>query len=447
MKSLISVLICSLLLSTFMLAQSQENEDQRNQIRFFVDYTGFKNIKNTNETYQEIYIALSNSQLSYFKKGAKYLAGINILILVKDLEDNQVARSEWESISEIDSLQQAERQVAFEIAGFLLPPGKYNMEIDVTDLNSKTSGTYNQPMSVIDLSENKLQLSEIEFSQSIKRTENINKFVKNNLEILPHPARVYGSGSPFMYFYSEIYNLNPDSDGYSKEYSIIDDQNNVVKFSEKDYVASSINSIWVEKINLLPYVSSKYLLRLKIIDKKTGNTELRESEFWLNNPNKLVSFAQMDDTDIEEFRAQIYYLVDKNELKLYDQLNRKAKVEYINNFWKNRSPEFKKEHLQRFYIAQQRFSSKGTPAWKSDQGRIYITYGPPDEIEREPASINSKAYEIWIYESLKKQAQVIFVFGDLAIFGNYQLLHSNIKSPDRMEIYNPKWREELMIAR
>ncbi len=42
--------------------------------------------------------------------------------------------------------------------------------------------------------------------------------------------------------------------------------------------------------------------------------------------------------------------------------------------------EFKEEHYRRIAYANEHFAS-GIPGWKTDRGRIYITYGPPDEIE------------------------------------------------------------------
>src|ERR1700736_3561005 len=61
--------------------------------------------------------------------------------------------------------------------------------------------------------------------------------------------------------------------------------------------------------------------------------------------------------------------------------------QFIEQFWLRRDPtpdtaenEFKEEHCRRIAYASERYAS-GIPGWKSDRGRIYITYGPPDEIE------------------------------------------------------------------
>ena len=46
--------------------------------------------------------------------------------------------------------------------------------------------------------------------------------------------------------------------------------------------------------------------------------------------------------------------------------------------------EYKEEHYRRIAYANERFAS-GIPGWKTDRGRIYITYGPPDERDEHPS--------------------------------------------------------------
>ena len=64
--------------------------------------------------------------------------------------------------------------------------------------------------------------------------------------------------------------------------------------------------------------------------------------------------------------------------------------QFIEQFWLRRDPtpdtaenEFKEEHYRRIAYANERYAS-GIPGWKTDRGRIYITFGPPDENESHP---------------------------------------------------------------
>ncbi|MGA7766775.1 MAG: GWxTD domain-containing protein [Candidatus Sulfotelmatobacter sp.] len=65
----------------------------------------------------------------------------------------------------------------------------------------------------------------------------------------------------------------------------------------------------------------------------------------------------------------------------------KQRDDFVIAFWKRRNPtpgspenRFKETHYQRIAYANQHFAA-GIPGWKTDRGRIYIVYGPPDELE------------------------------------------------------------------
>lgn len=88
--------------------------------------------------------------------------------------------------------------------------------------------------------------------------------------------------------------------------------------------------------------------------------------------------------------------------------------QFIVNFWERRNPTpgsktnaFKEEHYRRLTYANEHFAA-GIPGWKTDRGRIYIVYGPPDSIETHPAVehasgiVDSKdlSYQIWHYNHI-----------------------------------------------
>jgi hypothetical protein len=58
--------------------------------------------------------------------------------------------------------------------------------------------------------------------------------------------------------------------------------------------------------------------------------------------------------------------------------------------------------------------------WRTDMGRIYIRYGPPDQIERIPFSADGPPREIWMYEARNLR----FLFVDTEGFGRFRLAGS-----------------------
>jgi len=419
-------------------------------IRFYTDDASFKNFADDRKTYQEIYISFANYQLTYKQVGDHLLAGYKLTVLIQDSTGHPVAEKTWQNMSQVDSLRQVDDLTTMELAGFLLPPGRYTAEIIVQDMESRAASSDEKTLVISSYQEETLQISGIEFARSIERSEGKKQFTKNAVEVVPNPSRVFGIESPFVYFYTEMYHLQADSlqaGDITKEYFIRDFNGAVLVSSRKEAAPRTGFAFWVEKINVLELVSGKYQLLLKVTDNRSGACAETTGELWIHNPFKTISLAQYREEDIEEFRAQIMHITDQREMDLFDQLNTPAKIEFINNYWRGKDPTFRTEHLKRFYLASERFNSPALPGWKSDRGRVFIMYGPPDEIEREPASMDTRAYEVWTYESLDQQGQVHFVFCDFGTFGNYQLIHSNIKSGQRLEIYNENWYEEIKIAK
>jgi GWxTD domain-containing protein len=82
------------------------------------------------------------------------------------------------------------------------------------------------------------------------------------------------------------------------------------------------------------------------------------------------------------------YIISDEEKQAWKRLaTDDERQQFIEQFWLRRDPtpdteenEFKEEHYRRIAYANERFAS-GIPGWKTDRGRIYIMYGPPDEIE------------------------------------------------------------------
>jgi GWxTD domain-containing protein len=84
----------------------------------------------------------------------------------------------------------------------------------------------------------------------------------------------------------------------------------------------------------------------------------------------------------------VAYIITDEERKAFKGAATDAEREqFITQFWQRRDPtpdtpenEFKAEHYRRIAYANLAFAT-AIPGWKTDRGRIYITFGPPNEIE------------------------------------------------------------------
>jgi GWxTD domain-containing protein len=89
---------------------------------------------------------------------------------------------------------------------------------------------------------------------------------------------------------------------------------------------------------------------------------------------------------------EVPYIITTEERAAFKKLTTDDEREqFIENFWERRNPnpgspenEFKDEYYRRIAYANEHFAS-GIQGWRTDRGRIYIMYGPPDENDSHPS--------------------------------------------------------------
>jgi len=94
-------------------------------------------------------------------------------------------------------------------------------------------------------------------------------------------------------------------------------------------------------------------------------------------------------------------------------------------FWARRDPtpdtprnEAMVEFFRRVRFANRNFAGQSVAGWRTDQGRVYIRYGAPDQIEDRAATFQEPPLQIWHYFALNQR----FVFADREGFGRFELV-------------------------
>jgi GWxTD domain-containing protein len=131
----------------------------------------------------------------------------------------------------------------------------------------------------------------------------------------------------------------------------------------------------------------------------------------------------------------VAYIITNEERQAFERLRDEAECgQFVEQFWERRDAAFKAEHYRRIAYANEHFAS-GRPGWQTDRGRIYITYGPPDEIEahfngekvQRPADqgggvTEAYPFDQWLYHhNAALGDDVLFEFVDSARDGEYRL--------------------------
>jgi GWxTD domain-containing protein len=138
----------------------------------------------------------------------------------------------------------------------------------------------------------------------------------------------------------------------------------------------------------------------------------------------------------------VRWIITDEERAAFKQLsNDEERDQFIEAFWQRRDPtpdtienEFKEEHYRRIAYANEHFAA-GIPGWKSDRGRMYIMYGPADEIESHPSGgsydrpmeegggqTSTYPFEDWRYRYIEGVGQeVIIEFVDTCMCGDFHM--------------------------
>ncbi|HZL55836.1 MAG TPA: GWxTD domain-containing protein, partial [Bryobacteraceae bacterium] len=125
-----------------------------------------------------------------------------------------------------------------------------------------------------------------------------------------------------------------------------------------------------------------------------------------------------------------YIIQDQERLASKNLKTDRERDRFIEQFWERRDPtpgtpenEFKDEHYRRIAYANTRFSSPTLAGWKSDRGRIYITFGPPNEIDSHPScGTATPARDDWKYRFIEGIGNdVIINFTDIDCKGEYPM--------------------------
>lgn len=347
----------------------------------------------------------------------------------------------------------------------------------------------------------KFFLSGIEFAGNLTpSSDRTNPFEKVGYIITPNPSKVFGATNSKLNYYTELY-IPKSAVSSSESCEIIThvfdgQKHEMFSNSHRQYLAGStiplIGSIDIDGLPTDSYV-------LEIIVKRGENIEasmqklffydsgMKLSEDEDDAPSKALvdeelvfassDISKMTELELQEKGDQAMYLGNNEQVKAWKKLKKQmeydqqitvgptdsAKVNAANQrekdavsqrrflfqFWRAKDKQLgSKVELQAYHDyykhvdeVNKKFTYQKTAGWKTDFGRVYLTYGAADErnITSELHNIGAKPYIIWKYYDknlrLLSGSTAQFVFVDKQGGGKFVLVHSNVQG----EVYEPDW--------
>jgi GWxTD domain-containing protein len=311
-------------------------------------------------------------------------------------------------------------------------------------------------------------LSDIQFS--VNRTQSEDKehpFYKQGFIIEPFPDAFYPEMLNEIQFYLEAYHFkHPDSSLKSKlVYGIKPKgQNNFLPQTAtgKRLSINRVNSIFAS-INIAFIPSGNYEVCAELYDE--GGQLIAEKRIEFQRINNNTSFnpelykhvdvmstfvSYYPDSVLNEYISWLRPISSQQDVFVQSNLlksdNMQEKKQYFYYYWEQKNYSNPKEEWEKYAREVEKvnamYGSKFIKGFDTDRGRVYLQYGPPNQVNKNDFDRNLYPYEIWHYFNIQNQRNRRFVFSILnrsLADEDYQLIHSDMRG----EVYNPQWKNLL----
>ena len=285
-------------------------------------------------------------------------------------------------------------------------PGKYDLHINVMDINSANKGKEIEKIMLPRIEKGSIWVSQPGFMLG-KKGEKKGWLVSDDLNV----------ELDSVYIVVEIVTDTLRHDGCLLKYQAINESGDVVLKTNR-YIEMDSTIAWeFFHFPIHELEEGDYSILFEIT--QGGKTVAHNSKtVTVNYPFFL---SKRYDLRVE----QMEYILSNEYVKKLKESKPEEREKVWNEFWSKKDPipetpenETSDEYFSRVDYANEEFSSFQA-GWRTDRGRTYIIYGKPDEIEYHPFDIESPPYQIWYYFNLGKR----FIFVDFSMTGDYTKLH------------------------
>ena len=413
--------------------------------------------------YVETYLAVNSRSVHFIKLDTNKLqSAIQITISFERndsiiLFDKYVLRS-----PEIDTNTSLDFSFV-DLQRFSLPAGTYYMEVQIRDQYDTNNVAKASGNIELKMPNGALQFSDIMLANDIRKANNTSALTKSGLDLLPRPSFFYNTGQDTLRFYAELYGSDQllNDSVFIIKATLEFGENQVVDNCSRFYRqrTKTVNVVAdAFLINEVP--SGNYTLRLeardrdnKLLASKTQEIQRLNSKIAFDEQKMkaiLTNMSFVEAMEEQELRSSISSVRPISEIFERDyadnllaqkELDVELLRKYMLSFWTRRNATNPDkawyEYRERVLETVELFSSKITPGYESERGRVYLQYGKPNSrtvVVNEPSAF---PYEIWWYYEYKGQRNIRFVFYNPDMITNdYLLLHSEALG----EPFDPQWR-------
>ena len=309
-------------------------------------------------------------------------------------------------------------------------------------------------------------LSSIQLARRIVRaTDASGPFVKSGRIVQPYPDAFYGGDLSRVTYYAEVYGVPADAGTYTVLAFLSTSSRPTPIDGTQTRTERSVLpvDVLVGAIDVSALPTGQYTLHLAVLNAANEAVAERAKGLYVINPDVAQPESAVAEATDDEL---LYAAMGEEELALNveharvvatsrersdlaalrtDEDRRTSLV----RFWRNRSAaagataDARRTYYDRLTSVNTTYRYGGSPGYRTDRGRIYLTYGPPSGVDRQTFNADTAPFEVWTYENIAGEGLSEFVFVDRNNSGELTLVHSTVTG----EISLPQWRNEIMNGR
>ncbi len=347
-------------------------------------------------------------RLSEASAAARYGARVEIAVVFEPTRGGGLKGDLWERRLVVPSfsLTRSGRAAVVERRAFQVPPGPYRCRVTIRDLGAGTQSVAEQRVNVPDYSKVPVGFADLELG------------VADSSGFRAVPSRLFGLDVRNLAARVLLLDRRPGSwpRRYRFRCRITNDTGEEVVNGPVEVTMSRSAEPMIVRPPSSDLFLGNYVFEIELAD---GSSRWRADRSF-----EVEESGSPRGRDFERMLEPLAFIARPEEIDHLRSLPVERQEEGWQAFWRPRDPtpdtprnEALVEFIRRVRHAERTFQGFG-PGWRSDMGRIYIKFGPPDQVESRPASSTSPNLEIWYYGNPYRR----FVFGDREGFGRFVLL-------------------------
>ena len=439
-------------------AQEQDISILVNQATFLDPTTG--------SSYLDISIGVDVRTLTLHKEGGHFQAGVEVTILLK--QDDRIVNFDKVSLQtgKLSALADSNMTLTGQ-RRMLAENGTYQLEVMAKDLfDEARKTTLPEETFMVDFAEKSLNISDIWLVDYYEKGETNPNFSRHGLTMYPYLLPYYPTLRENLLFFAEVYGLDRE---YLDEDVLITYSINPKGSSQPLTGLQSFQKQKGQMVNIvmgsLPLAevpSGEFDLKLTVRDKTNTVLSTRSLSFYRSNKMGITELANLALIDIENtFVAALpdermdFYLGSLKPIAVQKEVNAinslletpaaDLKKQFFYNFWVTRDIKDPAKYWNAYHsmvlYTERQYATMTRKGFETERGRVYLQYGPPNEMDVSPYDGGARPYEIWTYNRTQiGETNVFFVFyNDDLVSNEFRLLHSSAMGEPK----NDKWQEVL----